>query len=257
MKKLNYGDKIILIDHKKRRHMITLKENGRFSSQYGFIDHEDILRNGDGNVVKTNKNFTYRIFSTTYSDYVMNIKRNAQIIYPKDTAQMLMEGDVYPGLNILESGIGQGALSIAILRALGNKGSLTTYEIRNDFAEQSAKFIDEYCKEFADIHKIVTGNIYEGFEGYFDRIFLDLPEPWLVIEHTKEGLIDGGIIVSYIPTILQVKTFVDTLRETKLYDDISTFEIIKRPWKVDGLSVRPEMWIYNHSAFIVKARKTA
>jgi len=256
MKNINYGDRVILIDHKRRRHMVKLKENGRFSSQYGFIDHSDIIESGSGGTAKTNKNFSYRIFSTTYTDYVMNLKRNAQIIYPKDTAQMLMEADIYPGLNILESGIGQGALSIALLRALGNQGRLTTYEIREDFAEQSKKFIDDFCPDLTEIHDIRIGNIYEGFEGIYDRILLDVPEPWHVIEHTKNGLISGGIIVSYIPTILQVKTYVDTLKSTGYFADLSTFEIIKRPWKVDGLSVRPEMWMYNHSAFIVRARKT-
>ncbi|HCW94032.1 MAG TPA: tRNA (adenine-N1)-methyltransferase [Flexistipes sinusarabici] len=256
MKNINYGDRVILIDHKSRRHMVKLKETGRFSSQYGFIEHSDIVEAGDGGTVKTNKNFPYRIFSTTYTDYVMNLKRNAQIIYPKDTAQMLMEADIYPGLNVLESGIGQGALSMALLRALGNKGRLTTYEIREDFAEQSKNFIDDFCRELTEIHDIRIGNIYEGFEGIYERILLDVPEPWHVIEHTKNGLVGGGIIVSYIPTILQVKTYVDTLKATGYFDDLSTFEIIKRPWKIDGLSVRPEMWMYNHSAFIVKARKT-
>jgi len=256
MSKLDYGNRVIMIDHKNRRHMVKLKETGRFSSQYGFIDHNNIIEAGDGGTVKTNKNFTYRIFTTTYTDYVMNLKRNAQIIYPKDTAQMLMEADIYPGLNVLESGIGQGALSMALLRALGNQGRLTTYEIREDFAEQSKKFIDDFCRDLTEIHDIRIGNIYEGFEGIYDRILLDVPEPWHVIEHTKNGLISGGIIVSYIPTILQVKTYVDTLKSTGYFADLSTFEIIKRPWKVDGLSVRPEMWMYNHSAFIVRARKT-
>jgi len=256
LKNINYGDRVILIDHKSRRHMVKLKETGRFSSQYGFIEHSDIVEAGDGGTVKTNKNFKYRIFTTTYTDYVMNLKRNAQIIYPKDTAQMLMEADIYPGLNVLESGIGQGALSMALLRALGNQGKLTTYEVREDFAKQSKNFIDDFCREFTEIHDIRIGNIYEGFEGIYERILLDVPEPWHVIEHTKNGLVAGGIIVSYIPTILQVKTYVDTLKATGYFDDLSTFEIIKRPWKIDGLSVRPEMWMYNHSAFIVKARKT-
>lgn len=256
MENINYGDRVILIDHKNRRHMLKLREKGRFSSQYGFIEHSIIIEAGDGGIAKTNKNFSYRIFSATYTDYVMNLKRNAQIIYPKDTAQIIMESDIYPGLNVLESGVGQGALSMAVLRTLGNKGKLITYEIREDFAEQSKRFIEEFCPGLSN-HEIKIGNIYEGFEGVFDRILLDVPEPWHVVEHTKSGLIDGGIIVAYIPTILQVKTYVDTMKQAGYFDDFSTFEIIKRPWKVEGLSVRPEMWMYNHSAFIVRARKTA
>jgi tRNA (adenine57-N1/adenine58-N1)-methyltransferase len=251
---LNYGDLVILSDKKARKYMITLKEGARFSSQYGFIDHAEIINAGNGGLVKASKGEEYRVFKPTYIDYVMKIKRNAQIIYPKDTAMILMYADIYPGLNVLESGIGQGALSIALLRALGGRGRLTSIEVREDFALQSKNFIHNFLGE-VDNHDIVISNIYDGFEGCFDRIVLDLPEPWHVLKHCKTGLIDGGMIVSYIPTVLQVKTYVDTLKETGYFDDIETFEIIKRPWKVDGLSVRPEMWIYNHSAFIVKARK--
>lgn len=251
---LSYGDLVILIDKKLRKYMINLKEGGRFSSLYGFIDHSEILKAGNGGLVRASKGGEYRVFKPTYIDYVMKIKRNAQIIYPKDTAMILMYADIFPGLSVLESGIGQGALSIAILRVLGGRGKLTSVEVREDFALQSKNFISNFLGE-VDNHEVVISNIYEGFEGCFDRIVLDLPEPWHVLKYCKNGLIDGGLIVSYIPTILQVKTYVDTLKEVGFFDDIETFELIKRPWKVDGLSVRPEMWIYNHSAFIVKARK--
>lgn len=251
---LSYGDLVILIDKKLRKYMINLKEGGRFSSLYGFIDHSEILKAGNGGLVRASKGEEYRVFKPTYIDYVMKIKRNAQIIYPKDTAMILMYADIFPGLSVLESGIGQGALSIAILRVLGGRGKLTSVEVREDFALQSKNFISNFLGEVGN-HEVVISNIYEGFEGCFDRIVLDLPEPWHVLKYCKSGLIDGGLIVSYIPTILQVKTYVDTLKEVGFFDDIETFELIKRPWKVDGLSVRPEMWIYNHSAFIVKARK--
>ena len=251
---LKYGDSIILTDKKGRKYLLTLKDNGRFSTQYGYIEHSAIVEAGDGGVVKSSKGENYRVFTPSYIDYVMKIKRNAQIIYPKDAAMILMYGDIYPGLKVLESGVGQGALSIALLRALSSQGSLTSIEIRDDFAQQSKKFIADFLGDVEN-HNIVISDIYSGFEGVYDRVILDVPEPWHVVAHCEDGLISGGIIVAYIPTVLQVKTFVDTLRGSNCFDDIETFELIKRPWKVDGLSVRPEMWIYNHSAFIVKARK--
>ena len=251
---LKYGDRVILTDHKKNKHTVTLKEGAKFSTNYGFIEHNKILETGDGGIVLSSKNIKYTILKPTYIDYVMHIKRNAQIIYPKDTAAMLMEGDVYPGLEILESGIGQGAFSIALLRALSGKGHLVSYEIREDFAEQSKKFIKEFLGDVEN-HTVKIGNIYEGFEGVYDRVFLDLPEPWHVLKYLNTGLSDGGIVVAYIPTVLQLKTYVDTLKELGYFADIESFELIKRPWRVDGLSVRPEMWIYNHSAFICRARK--
>ncbi|MCA1927639.1 MAG: tRNA (adenine-N1)-methyltransferase [Calditerrivibrio sp.] len=254
MSKLNYGEKVILTDHKKNKHTLLLKEGAKFSTNYGFIEHDKIVEVGDGGIVQSSKFAKYTVLRPTYIDYVMHLKRNAQIIYPKDTAAMLMEGDVYPGLNILESGIGQGAFSIALLRALSGKGKLVTYEIREDFAKQSEKFIKDYLPDI-DNHEIRLGDIYNGFEGVYDRVFLDLPEPWHVVKYLEKGLVAGGIVVAYIPTVLQVKSFIDSLRETDLFTDIDTFELIKRPWKVEGMSVRPEMWIYNHSAFICKGRK--
>jgi tRNA (adenine57-N1/adenine58-N1)-methyltransferase len=254
MAELEYGKRVILYGPKGNKNLLTLKEGGRFSTQNGFMEHADIIKAGDGAEIKTNKGVSYYCFKPTYMDYIMNFKRKAQIIYPKDSAMILMWGDVYPGLDILESGLGQGALSIAILRALAGKGNLTTYELRDDFIEQATDIIKDFAGE-QENHKVIKDNIYEGFEGVYDRIFLDLPEPWHVIKHAKEGLKNGGIMIAYIPTILQVKEYVDNLRDCGFFIEIETHEFNKRPWKVEGLSVRPEMWIYNHSAFIVSARK--
>ena len=249
---------VILSDKKKRKHMIALKEGGRFSSQYGYIDHNDIALIPSGGLIHTvgNRPHPYRVFAVSYRDYVMHIKRQAQIIYPKDTAAILMWADIAPHQRVLESGIGQGALSIAVLRALATTGRLTSYEIRQDFADMSRKFISSYLGYTPENHDIEIRDIYQGIDGVYDRVLLDLPEPWQVTPHLKDSLVSGGTLVSYIPTVLQVKSMVDSLKFSGYFDEIETFELILRPWKVDGLSVRPEMWIYNHSAFLVCARKT-
>ncbi|QAR33841.1 tRNA (adenine-N1)-methyltransferase [Geovibrio thiophilus] len=255
MNKIEYGTNVILIDEERgKRHMTKLREGLRFTTQYGFIEHDEIVKILDGGIITASKGVRYRVLKPTYIDYIMNIKRRAQIIYPKDTAAMLMEGDVYPGLNVLEAGVGQGALSIAILRALGGKGTLTSYELREDFAGDAARFIAEFYGE-APNHDIQVRNIYESIDGEYDRVLLDLPEPWQVVPHLEKGLRQGGLLVCYLPTILQVKSCVDALREAGYYDEISSFELIKRPWKVDGRSVRPEMWTFNHSAFLITCRK--
>lgn len=255
MNKIEYGTNVILIDEERgKRHMTKLREGLRFTTQYGFIEHDEIVKLLDGGIITASKGVRYRVLKPTYIDYIMNIKRRAQIIYPKDTAAMLMEGDIYPGLNVLEAGVGQGALSIAILRALGRQGTLTSYELREDFAGDAAKFIAEFYGE-ASNHDIQVRNIYEGIDGEYDRVLLDLPEPWQVVPHLETGLRQGGLLVCYLPTILQVKSCVDALREAGCFDEINSFELIKRPWKVDGRSVRPEMWTFNHSAFIITCRK--
>ncbi|HAL85881.1 MAG TPA: tRNA (adenine-N1)-methyltransferase, partial [Deferribacteraceae bacterium] len=255
MNTISYGTNVILTDEERgKRHMTRLREGIRFTTQYGFIEHDEIVKVLDGGIITSSKGVRYRVLKPTYIDYVMNIKRRAQIIYPKDTAAMLMEGDIYPGLNVLEAGVGQGALSIAILRALGGKGTLTSYELREDFAGDAAGFIAEFYGD-AENHDIQVRNIYEGIDGEYDRVMLDLPEPWQVVPHLETGLRQGGLLVCYLPTILQVKSCVDALREAGTFDDINSFELIKRPWKVDGRSVRPEMWTFNHSAFIITCRK--
>ncbi len=250
-----FNSLIVLSDKKDKQYMITLKEGARFSTHYGYIEHNDIAKLDEGDIIKSTLGHPYLVYKPTYMDYVMNIKRNAQIIYPKDTAAMLMWCDIAPNQNILESGIGQGALSIAILKALAGTGFLTSYEIRADFAEQSAKFISQFMGEKPVNHKIEVRNIYDGIDGTFDRVLLDLPEPWQVVPHLKAGLKNGGLIVAYLPTILQVKNYVEALKISGYFSDIETAEFTRRPWKVDGMSIRPEMWIYNHSAFLISARK--
>ncbi|XOB64744.1 tRNA (adenine-N1)-methyltransferase [Deferribacteres bacterium DY0037] len=255
MSKLEYGSLCIAVDELKgKRHLLRLKDGGRFTAMYGYVDHSAIVEGGDGCFINASKGPGYRFFYPTYSDYVMNIKRKAQIIYPKDSAAILMWGDIRGGQRVLESGVGQGAMSMAILNTMGGKGELISYEIREDFAVQAADFIQEFYGE-AENHKIEVRSVYEGIDGEFDRIILDLPEPWHVVTHCETGLRNGGIIVGYLPTILQAVTFVENLKSSGIFEEIETFEFTKRPWKIDGRSVRPEMWTYNHSAFLVKARK--
>lgn len=246
---------VIISDRKDKKYMVTLKEGARFSTQYGFIEHDEIAKLSQGDSILSSLGQPYRVYLPTYMDFVMNIKRQAQIIYPKDVAAMLMWCDIAPGQKILESGVGQGALSLALLRALAGTGKLTSYELREDFAGQAAKFIKQFLGETPENHEILVRNIYEGIDGVFDRALLDLPEPWHVVKHLRDSLIEGGIVVAYIPTVLQVKTYVDELKNSKYFCEIETAELIRRPWHVEGQSVRPEMWIYAHSAFLVTARK--
>jgi tRNA (adenine57-N1/adenine58-N1)-methyltransferase len=255
------GDLALFLCNQERKKvnkkLIKLKIGGVYFTHLGSIPHDEVIGQPYGILVTTDKGIKFIVFIATYNDFIMGLKRKAQIIYPKDIASIVLWSDIYQGLNILEAGLGEGALSIAILRVLAGKGSLTTYEIREDFIEEGNKNIITYFKERPLNHKIVLGDIYNGFEGIYDRIILDLPEPWHVLKYMDNGLEDGGIVISYIPTILQVKNYIDTMHELGIFADIEVFENIKKPWHVKGLSVRPETWVYNFSAFIVYARKIA
>lgn len=249
------NDFVVLIDNKGRRKLLQLAKDKCYFTHKGKIEHNSIIGKQNGSIVYSDQNISYCVLSITYNDYILGLKRKAQIIYPKDIAILLQWGDVYSGLDILEAGLGVGALSIALLRALADLGRLVTYEIRDDFIAEGKKNIINFFGGEKVNHEIVHGDIYNGFIGIYDRVFLDLPEPWHVLSYLEKGLVPGGIVMAYIPTILQVKNYVDRLNELGYFRDIDIFESIRRPWQVKGLSVRPETWIYNHSAFIVFARK--
>ncbi len=254
MSDFEYGDKALLIGPKCKKHLITLQKDDRFCTHRGYIDHSELVASKNGEELKTSRGFFYKIFRPTYIDYIKNIERKAQIIYPVNASAMMVLADVYPGLDILEAGIGQGALSISILRALGEKGKLVTYEIRDDFISQAKKIISDFLGDVKN-HEVVKKDIYQGIEGCYDRVFLDVPEPWQVVDHLNSGLVSGGFVVAHIPTILQVKSMVDELRNSRVFTEIEALELLKRPWRVKGRSVRPEDKIRGHTGFIVKARK--
>lgn len=254
----------ILTDPRNKKHLVKLKDKGQFHSDKGFIWHTDIMEVEEGGIIYSSKHVAYRVFTPTYIEYIMNIKRQAQIIYPKDSAVMVMWADICQHHKVLEAGFGQGGLTIHLLKSLGENGHLTTYEKREDFAMQATNIVHEYFGDTYPVdrrHTVVLGDIYEKVDGVYDRIVLDLPEAWHVIKHTDKCLVEGGVIVTYLPSVSQVMEYVRTLNETGHFTDIETFELILRPWKVDVSSdknsVRPEMWMYNHSAFIIKARKTS
>jgi tRNA (adenine57-N1/adenine58-N1)-methyltransferase len=191
----------------------------------------------------------------TFNQYILNLKRHAQIIYPKDIGPILLWADIFPGATVLEAGIGWGALTIKLLEAIGPDGRLISYEVREDFAESGKKTVTRFLGECPNL-EIKVRDIYQGIdERDVDRIVLDLPEPWRVVPHAREALIPGGIVLSYLPSTIQVKQLVDALGEQDGFTEPEVFEVILRPWHVKGQSVRPVQWMFSHSAFLVVARK--
>ena len=249
------GELVVIKDGKGREYLITLKKGGTFSTHQGTISHDLLLENGEGTIIITGRG-RFALFRPTFSQFIMNLKRKAQIIYPKDLGPILMWGDIFPGAHVIEGGAGWGALSIALLHAIGEKGSLVTYEIRDDFARAASKNIERRLGSVPH-HTIKLKNIYEEIdENEVDRIVLDVPEPWRTLPHAEESLRDGGILLTYLPTIIQVKELCDAVRGTSHLEEPETFEVFHRPWNVKGKSVRPASWTFSHSAFITVTRKT-
>ncbi len=193
----------------------------------------------------------------TLGEYVLKMPRGAQVIYPKDLAMITIWADVYPGARVFEAGTGSGALTMALLRAVGLGGSVVSYEAREDFARTAMKNIERYLGSVPTL-TVRKQDVYEGIdegEGIFDRIVLDLPEHWRVVPHALRSLRSGGLYLSYVPTVPQVMQTVEALERAAQFGLIETFETLLRTWNIQGRSVRPDHRMVAHSGFITVARK--
>ena len=252
---LRAGEDIVLVDPKGEEHLLTLTPGKPFGTHKGNILHDDIIGKPDGSRVWTARGTGYRVFRPTFNQYILNLKRHAQIIYPKDIGPILLWADIFPGAIVIEAGIGWGALTIKLLEAVGHTGHIVSYEIREDFAESGKKTVSRFLGDCPNL-EVKVRDIYQGIEERnVDRIVLDLPEPWRVVPHAHEALVPGGILLSYLPSTLQVKQMVDAVAEQGSFTEPEVFEVIHRPWHVKGQSVRPVQWMFSHSAFIIVSRK--
>ncbi len=251
-RQLSLGELVLLIDHKGRRYLITLAEGKEFQSHAGVLPHTEIAGSDEGDEVATTRGQKFRVFRPTLTDFVLSMPRGAQVIYPKDLGPMLFLGDIGPGMRVLESGVGSGALSMTMLRA---GADVTGYELREDFAARAAKNVRAFLGDDAlDRYHVEIRDCYEGIdEQDLDRIMLDLPEPWRVVPHAEKALRPGGILVSYSPSILQVTQLNEALKRAP-FTEISTTEVLNRSWHVDGQAVRPDHRMVAHTGFLTRAR---
>ena len=249
---LQLGEMAMLIDHKGRRYLVTLAEGAEFQTHAGVLPHADIVGRSEGVQLATTRGQRLRVLRPTLSDYVLSMPRGAQVIYPKDLGPMLMLADIGPGLRVLESGVGSGALSMAMLRA---GAEIIGYELREDFAARAQKNVRAFLgDEPMGRYHVELRDCYEGIEAEnLDRVVLDLPEPWRVVPHAATVLRGGGILVSYSPSIIQVSQVTEALRAGPWFE-ISTTEVLNRTWTVDGAAVRPDHRMVAHTGFLTRAR---
>jgi tRNA (adenine57-N1/adenine58-N1)-methyltransferase catalytic subunit len=255
---LQNGDRIHLVDRKGRHYALTLKAGDTYQISGHKIAHDDLINKPDGSVVHLSGGKTMLALRPTFGEYVLKMPRGAQVLYPKDLALIVMWADVYPGARVFEAGTGSGALTMALLRAIGPRGVVVTYEAREDFARTARSNIERYMGPMPNLmtHR---KNAYEGIElpedGLpFDRLVLDLPEPWQVIPHAVRVLRPGGIYLSFVPTVPQVQQTVTALQRAAVFGMVETFETLLRTWSVEGRSVRPDHRMVAHSGFLTVAR---
>ncbi len=243
---------VLITDSKNRRYLLTLTPGAEFGSHTGVLAHDEIIGQPEGCEVATIRGQKFRVFRPTLEEFVLSMPRGAQVIYPKDLSTMLMLGDIAPGQRVFESGLGSGALSMALLRA---GVSITGYEIREDFASRAQKnvaaFLGAETLERYDVH---LQSAYDPFShSDFDRVMLDLPEPWQVVPHAGATLRPGGVLVAYTPSITQVQRLRDALTDSR-FTQFSTIEVLHRGWYVEGQAVRPDHRMVAHTAFLTRAR---
>jgi tRNA (adenine57-N1/adenine58-N1)-methyltransferase len=252
------GERVLLVDAKARRYLITLVEGATFSTHAGVLPHADLIGRDEGILVRTTHGARLRAVRPTLSDFILKMPRGAQVVYPKDIGPILVLADVFPGARLLEAGVGSGALSMALLRAVGPEGSVVGYELREDFAAKAARNVESFLGPDQP-YRVEIRDVYEGIDadhiplGGLDRIVLDLPEPWRVVKHAIGALSPGGILVSYLPTVGQVARLREEL-DGSPFGLAETLEVLQRSWHVEGQSVRPDHRMVAHTGFLTAAR---
>lgn len=253
-REMRVGERVMLLDSKRRRYLVTLTDGGEFHSHNGYVNHVDIIGQPEGTVVRSTRGADYRVFRPTLEDVIVEMPRGAQVIYPKDLAPICMLADIGPGMRVFESGVGSGALSMTMLRW---GASIVGYELREDFANRARTNVREFLGDDAlASFRVELRDSYEGIDDDggdgFDRVVLDLPEPWRVVPHAERVLRPGGILVAYTPQITQAAQIRDALKGKWI--DARTIEVLHRGWYIDGQAVRPDHRMVAHTAFLSVAR---
>jgi tRNA (adenine57-N1/adenine58-N1)-methyltransferase len=251
---LKEHDAVLFIDRKGRRYLKLLRTGQKITIR-GDIRSEELYGLDDGSRVKLSSGETFLVLRPTYADLIPHLPRAAQVIYPKDTGPLLIWGDVFPGATVVEGGVGAGAFTIALLRAVGPTGRVISYELREDFAARARRNVADFFGD-APHWELKRRDLYDGFdETGVDRVFIDLPEPGRALAVVARALRPGGVFVAYVPTALQLKDTVEALQQRHDFAEIECFETLLRNWHVKGMSVRPVHRMVAHSAFIIVSRR--
>ncbi|MDP1792721.1 MAG: tRNA (adenine-N1)-methyltransferase [Acidimicrobiales bacterium] len=247
-----YGDLVLLVDRKNRRYLVRLVEEGQFHSHAGYIPHADFVGQSDGHLARSTRGGSYLAVTPTLAEFIIQMPRGAQVIYPKDIGAILMNADIFPGARVLEAGVGSGALSMGMLRV---GADIVGYELREDFAAKAVSNVTSFLgAEAASRYRVELRDIYDGIdERGLDRIVLDLPEPWNVVKHAQSALRPGGILFAYVPSTVQVARFHEALADSA-FDMAQTIEVLHRGWYVKGDAVRPDHRMVGHTGFLTTAR---
>jgi tRNA (adenine57-N1/adenine58-N1)-methyltransferase catalytic subunit len=257
------GDRVQLTDAKGRHYTMLLSPGGEFHTHRGAIAHDAVIGQREGSVVKSTNGDPFLVLRPLLVDYVMSMPRGAQLIYPKDAAQIVHEGDIFPGARVLEAGAGSGALTCSLLRAVGPHGRVISYEVRADHAEHARRNVETFSGGVPDNWRLVLNDVAEAgadaelADGSVDRVVLDMLAPWEVLDTVARVLVAGGVLIVYLATVTQLSKTVEALRDQQCWTEPRSWETLQRGWNVVGLAVRPQHNMRGHTGFLVSARRLA
>jgi tRNA (adenine57-N1/adenine58-N1)-methyltransferase len=253
------GDRVQLTDVKGRHYTMLLSAGGEFHTHRGAIAHDAVIGLPEGSVVKSANGDPFLVLRPLLVDYVMSMPRGAQLIYPKDAAQIVLEGDIFPGARVLEAGAGSGALTCSLLRAVGPEGRVISYEVRADHAEHARRNVETFSGCVPDNWRLILSDVADTDlpDGSVDRVVLDMLAPWEVLDTVSRVVVAGGVLIVYLATVTQLSKTVEALREQQCWTEPRAWETLQRGWNVVGLAVRPQHNMRGHTGFLVSARRLA
>ena len=253
-----YGDRVQLTDAKGKLYSITLAQGSEWHTHKGMLKHDELVGLPEGSIVATNQDLKFQAFRPLLADYVLSMPRGATIVYPKDAAMILGVADIKPGIRVLEAGVGSGALSISLLRAIGEGGVLHSVEIREDFAEISEKNVSSYFGGNPANWNLTIGALQDqSYETEFDRVILDMLSPWECLDVASKALVPGGVFMAYVATTTQLSKIAEAIKESGNFTEPESSESIVRGWHHEGLAVRPQHRMIGHTGFLIFARRMA
>ncbi len=263
---LQAGEWVRLTDTKGRRHNINLEPGGRFFTNRGSIDHDDLIGRPEGFTVASSAGGEYLVFRPLLNEFTVSMPRGAAVVYPKDAGQIVALADIFPGARVLEAGAGSGALSCALLRAVGPRGVVSSFERRADFAEVAVANVTQFFAGKHPAWRMTVGDLVTSLQdpsgeadtrADMDRAVLDMLAPWECVAAVAEALVPGGVLCSYVATTTQLGRVVETLRAHGGFTEPHCWESLVRDWHVEGLAIRPSHKMIGHTGFLVTARRMA
>jgi tRNA (adenine57-N1/adenine58-N1)-methyltransferase len=252
------GDRIQLTDPKGKMYTFTITQGKEWHTHKGWIVHNDLIGLPEGSVVSTSAGLKFTAFKPLLGDFVLSMPRGATIVYPKDAAMIVGVADVFPGARVIEAGVGSGALSISLLRAIGSQGELSSFERREDFADIARENVSTYFGELPSQWNLTVGSVQESStDKKYDRVILDMLAPWECVAFASEVLRPGGVFLAYVATTTQLSATAEALKEDGRFTEPLSSETIVRDWHHEGLAVRPMQRMIGHTGFLIVSRRMA